>query len=441
MVGYLEDNNLLHPSHHGFRSKHSTASALIQMFDNWIEAFEDEEISAVIMLDMSAAFDVVDFDILLSKLALYGVENKTLLWISSYLRNRTQSVSIEGKLSEPLPLECGVPQGSILGPLLYLLHTNDLPEAVHEHHLHQDIHQDHHHYNLHCKSCGGLCLYADDSTVTVSNKNVEELNADIDERYKVIASYMANNKLVLNSDKTHLMVMTSAKKHNTHQDFGIFLDTGTEIILPQSEEKLLGAVVSSSLAWNKHIRDSEKSLIRILTSRINALSKVCQFTNFCTRKMVANGIVMSYLSYLMPLYWGYPNYLLNALQTLQNRAARLVTKSGWYTPSSTMLLQVGWLSVRQMIAYHSLVLMYKTKMEKKPAYMYSKICTPFNMNTRLADTNGIKGIRRFKSNIAKQSFLPRTILQWNSLPPDIRSSLTLTKFKFKLKPWVKQNFH
>ena len=126
------------------------------------------------MLDMSAAFDVVDFDILLSKLALYGVENKTLLWISSYLRNITQSVSIEGKLSEPLPLECGVPQGSILGPLPYLLHTNDLPEAVHEHHLHQDIHQDHHHYNLHCKSCGGLCLYADDSTVTISNKNVEE---------------------------------------------------------------------------------------------------------------------------------------------------------------------------------------------------------------------------------------------------------------------------
>ena len=357
MVRYLEQNNLLHPSHHGFRAKHSTASALIQMFDTWIDAFEDDEISAVILLDMSAAFDVVDHDILLDKLALYGLESGALSWISSYLRDRTQSVFIEGKLSEPLPLECGVPQGSILGPLLYLLYTNDLPEVVHEQHLQQVALQDNHHYNINCKSCGSLCLYADDSTFTLSNRDAEELKEDINQKYQVIAQYMAKNKLILNSNKTHLMVMTSAKKHSTHQNFGIVLDTGSETILPQSEEKLLGVVVSNSLTWNKHIRDSDKSLIRTLTSRINALSKVCQYTNFKTRKMVANGIVMSYLSYLMPLYGGCPDYLLNALQILQNRAARLVTKSSWYTPSSTMLLQVGWLSVRQMITYHSLVLM------------------------------------------------------------------------------------
>ena len=88
------------------------------MFDNWIEAFENDEVSAVIMLDMSAAFDVVDIDILLSKLALYGFEDSVLTWIRSYLSDRSQCVFIEGCLSEPLPLECGVPQGSILGPLL-----------------------------------------------------------------------------------------------------------------------------------------------------------------------------------------------------------------------------------------------------------------------------------------------------------------------------------
>ena len=338
MVNYLEENDLLHPSHHGFRAKHSTLSALIQMFDTWIEAFEDDEVSAVIMLDMSAAFDVVDHGILLSKLELYGFEESALSWINSYLRNRSQSVFIEGHLSDPLPVECGVPQGSILGPLLYILYTNDLPEAVHEHHLQQDHHQDQHGYNVHCHSCGGLCLYADDSTFTLSDKNVEQLNLDIDHRYKTIAQYMDKNKLILNSDKTHLMVMTSARKHQTHQNFGIYLDTGSEIISPQSEERLLGANLSSSLSWNSHIRDSKNSLISILTSRINALSKICQFTGFLTRKMIANGIVMSYLSYLIPLYGGCPDYLLTALQTLQNRAARLVTKSSWCTAFSTMLL-------------------------------------------------------------------------------------------------------
>ena len=125
MVNYLEENQLLHPSHHGFRAKHSTVSALVQMFDSWIEAFEDDEVSAVIMLDMSAAFDVVDHVILLDKLALYGFEESALSWIKCYLSGRTQSVFIEGCLSDPLSVECGVPQGSILGPLLYILYDKE----------------------------------------------------------------------------------------------------------------------------------------------------------------------------------------------------------------------------------------------------------------------------------------------------------------------------
>ena len=284
MVRYLEENNLLHPSHHGFRAKHSTSTALIQMFDSWIEAFEDDEVSAVLMLDMSAAFDVVDHQILLNKLELYGFEVSTLYWIKSYLSNRYQSVCIEGHLSDPLFVDFGVPQGSILGPLLYILYTNDLPESVHEHHL-QDEQPGGQEpiYNIQCDKCGSLCLYADDSTFTLSNKNVEQLNDDLDRKYKEIAKYMDRNKLVLNSNKTHLMIMTSSRKHANYQNFGLFLDTGSEIILPQDEEKLLGVSLSNCLSWHKHIRDSDKSLLQTLTSRVNALSKISQYTSFLKR--------------------------------------------------------------------------------------------------------------------------------------------------------------
>ena len=359
------------------------------------------------------------------------------------MENRTQCVFVEGHLSDPLDVVCGVPQGSILGPLLYLLYTNDLPESIHEHHLAAEPHQElnkQQKYNTKCQVCGRICLYADDSTFTISNTNTDELTSELNRSYRVIAEYMTNNKLILNSDKTHLMVMTSTKKHSIHQDFGIYLDTGTEIIFPQSEEKLLGALVSNCLNWNNHIRDNSKSLIAALTSRVNALSKVCEFSSFKTRKMVANGIFMSYLSYLMPLYGGCPEYLLNSLQILQNRAARLVTKSGWYTPSAVMLQQVGWLNVHQLITYHSLVLVYKTRQEKKPVYIYEKISTPFSVNTRLANTNGIRNEVKAKSNIAKQSFLPRTVAQWNRLPPEVRTVTGLEKFKSSLRQWIKLHY-
>ena len=348
---------------------------------------------------------------------------------------------IEGHLSDPLSVNFGVPQRSILGPLLYILYTNDLPESVHEHHL-QDEQPGGQEpiYNIQCDKCGSLCLYADDSTFTLSNKNVEELNNDLDRKYKEIAKYMDRDKLVLNSNKTHLMIMTSSRKHANYQNFGLFLDTGSEIILPQDEEKLLGVSLSNCLSWHKHIRDSDKSLLQTLTSRVNALSKISQYTSFLTRKMVANGIIMSYLTYLIPLYGGCPDYLISALQTLQNRAARIVTKSSWFTPSSIMLSQVGWLNVKQMIAYHSLVLIFKAKQDRKPVYLYNQISTSFHFNTRLAVTNGINNQRRINSNLGKQSFLPRTVVMWNKLPPDIRSLTSLLKFKSALKPWVKENY-
>ena len=133
-------------------------------------------------------------------------------------------------------------------------------------------------------------------------------------------------------------------------------------------------------------------------------------------------------------------YLLTALQILQNRAARHATKSSWSAASSSMLLQLGWLSVRQMIVFHSLVLIFKAKLEKKPVYLHGQISATFNVKTRLAVNNGIRETRKIKSTLGKQSFIPRTISQWNSLPWNIRSISSLVHFKTNVKSWVKENY-
>ena len=182
---------------------------------------------------------------------------------------------------------------------------------------------------------------------------------------------MACNKLVLNDDKTHLLVMAPKQLRKNHGNFGITLNTGNKIIEPSQHEKMLGCQISSDFTWNFHIRDDEFSMQRLLISRVNALKKVSFGMSFKMRKMVANSIVMARMIYIIQLWGGTSNYLLKSLQVLQNQAARTVTGLGWFTPQSVLLGQLGWLSINQLVEYHNLLLLFKVQKEKKPVYLYN----------------------------------------------------------------------
>ena len=434
VIDYFESNHLLHPSHHGFRSKHNTCTALLQMFDTWLDAMENDNLSAVIMLDLSAAFDVVDHDILIQKLQLYGVDDDALTWFRSYLTNRSQQVLIEGSLSKSLFLDAGVPQGSVLGPLLYIIFTNDLPEAVHDH-----LAEDNSMYNIHCQTCGSICSFADDSSITVSRADPAELDQVVDMKYKQVEEYMSANKLVLNSNKTHLLIMTTPYRHRNQGSFGITLNTGAEIIQPSYSEQLLGGFVSNDFKFNNHLKDNEKSLFKSLTSRVNALAKISILSPFKTRKMFANATVISKLIYLIQWWGGCSDYLINFLQILQNRAGRLVTKHGQYTPNRVVLHQCGWLSVRQLVHYHSLLLLFKVKLQAKPEYLKAVFTTEFPYRTRLATGMGIRRGDRNNYDVTKRSFVSRTTTLWNELPTSIRSANSIDQFKKNLKSWIEVN--
>ena len=184
---YLDDNNLLHPNHHAYRAGHNTTTALIQMYDGWLKAVESGQMTGACFLDMSAAFELVDHDLLLEKLSLYGLEFDSIEWIKSYLEGRSQSVMIEGCLSKLLMVSSGVPQGSILGPLLYTLFTNELPEIVKAPTLPNNQKDSNSctenqvwpAYQVEGGVDGDICCYADDTTLSISDKDSASLSANL----------------------------------------------------------------------------------------------------------------------------------------------------------------------------------------------------------------------------------------------------------------------
>ena len=277
------------------------------------------------------------------------------------------------------------------------------------------------------------------STYSQSDTNPAELKEKIDAQYRTISDYMACNKLVLNDDKTHLLVMAPKQLRKNHGNFGITLNTGNEIIEPSQHEKMLGCIISSDYTWNNHIRDDEFSMQRLIISRINALKKVSFSLSFKMRKMVANSIVMSRMIYIIQLWGGTRNYLLKSLQVLQNQAARTVTGLGWFTPQSVLLLQCGWLSITQLVEYHNLLLVFKVKNVKKPEYLYNIASRSFPYETRAARANNIVENQQTSSDITKLGFVSKSSKSWNSLPAHLKLETKQLKFKILLKTWIKEN--
>ena len=442
IIRYMTENNLLNPNHHAYRANHNTTTALIQMYDVWLQSLESGEFAGVCFLDMSAAFDIVDHSLLMKKLELYGFESNISKWIRSYLADRSQAVCIDGSLSRLLPVRQGVPQGSILGPLLYTIFTNELPEIIHDGQECSRLSDPKPwpSFNMACKSCGSLTCYADDTTYSCSSSDPDILSEKLTTKYKVIADFMVSNRLKLNDDKTHLMVMTTSKARRKMDPSNLVsITTPTEIILPSTCEKLLGCYIHQDMKWSEHLQDNEDNLMRSLSTRLGALKLLGRVASFKNRKMIADGILISKLSYLIALWGGCSSYLMKSLQIIQNKAARVVTKLDWSTPTKDLLKQCGWLSVNQLAVYHSVLMVHKVMQTKSPAYLYSMFNSQYRYRTRQCDSGIIKNMTCPHLTLSSKSFKYQSSGHYNSIPKNIRAAQSLPRFKWLVKEWIKEN--
>ena len=428
LVEYLDENKLIHPNHHGGRKGHSTTTALVQMYNTWVEQLEEGQLVGIMMIDQSAAFDLCDHELLIDKLKLLGVKEKSACWMERYLKNRSQSTLVDGYLSAPIPLPaCSVIQGGIGSGLLYLVYTNDLPDTIHSHKVNFE------NPVVHCKEDGSMVNFVDDGTVYYADKNPEVISQKLSDHYSAIEEYMNSNKLVINSDKTHLIVL-AGRGASAARRMEVQVQAGPDVIEQSVHEKLLGGVIHNSGRWNEMIRTGKNSIVNQLSARQNGMKKLTQ-ADFKTKLAVATGIIQSKIQYLLPLYGGAPDYLLGSIQVQQLKAARFVCGyKSFYWSTQKLLNTCGWLSVKQQEFYSTCLLAHKISTTSLPRNLHAALIQPHVHNTRAAAQGQIRYGAEYsgETEMTRRSFKYRAQKYYNSIPKDFKRQ-SLAIFKTKLK--------
>lgn len=321
---YFKDNDLFTNYQHAYREKYSTATALTQMTDDWLWEMENNNIIGVVLLDFSAAFDIIDHEILLKKLKSYGFVESALQFISSYLSDRRQLVYYNGCYSDSKTVKHGVPQGSCLGPILYTIFTNDLPSVL---------------------SKAGISMFADDTTVYLAAKSVSEIKTDLEREIEYLTDWVDNNKLILNVSKTMSIVIGTnhSLRAKPHLDLHI-----KDVSVKQVEEvKLLGILIDSKLSWDKHIQ-------RVVSKMGSSLSVIKRCSEYLTKQtipVVIQTLVLSHLDYCSVVWSNTSLSNIKKLQLVQNKAARVALRCGTKTNVAKMHNQLSWLWVKNRGLY------------------------------------------------------------------------------------------
>ena len=269
------------------------------------------------MSDQSAAFNLCDHQLLIEKLKLMGLQTEAASWMEIYLQGRSQSTLVDGHISsEQLLPPCSVIQGGIGSGLLYLVYKNDLPDVIHNHRVNNRKSKSH------CPEEGSMVNFVDDRTVHGADKNPVIVSQKLTEHYTKIEQYMHSNKLVINSDKTHLVVM-AGRGAIAALRMEVQVKAGPDVIDQSTSKKLIGRKIHFTGRWNEMVKNGSSSIISQLAGRLNRLKKLKQ-ADFKSKLAVVTAVIKSKIHCLLPLYGGAPDYLIKAIQLQQLKAARFV---------------------------------------------------------------------------------------------------------------------
>lgn len=347
---YLIKNNILPVHQSGFREGHSTTTALLSITDNIARALDKKLAAILIALDYSKAFDVIDHDLLVAKLKFYGCDDIALSFFKSYLWRRTQRVRINCSYSDPKNIISGVPQGSILGPLLFLLYTCDLPASVKESEVYQ---------------------FADDTQMIYyfDPDDVETASGSISGDLGSIITYSTEHNLIINSNKTKVLLFSS-ENHRPNIENNINIVISGDHLFFSENVKILGLNLDPSLRFREHIR----VILQKCYLRLRLLYANKSILNFKTRKKLADSLVLSIINYCLIVYYPYLDQMSQQrLQRIQNACCRFVCGLRKFDRVSIHIYELKWLKVSFLFKFLLLSFMYRLFKNQVPKYLLEKI--------------------------------------------------------------------
>ncbi len=420
MYSYLSVNDFLNPSQSGFRSNYSTATTVIDVQDFILTNMDEGKVTGAIFLDLKKAFDTVDtvnHSLLLNKLKKFGIRDSELNWFKSYLSCRMQSVKIGSVLSDLKPIDIGIPQGSILGPLLFIIFVNDLPDSVM------------------CKTV----MYADDTSLLINSSDPLCLQNSLNLNMCKIATWFKKNHLTLNISKTKLMLFGTPQNLSKYQNISLIYDGKT--IERVDNFKYLGIIFDSHMTWSHHI----DLILSNVSKRCGVVRRVKYYLPNCILKKLADSLVMPHFDYCSHVWSNCSLTFLSRLQILLNNLARIILSADLRTNIDSMMSSLKWLKLENRWNNHILVMLFKCLTGKAPNYLCSKFS--FTKSTHHHDTRGTSSnslvVPQFKSNSGKRLFQTRAANLWNSaIDVDTRSNyISFSLSEFKSRALVKPTVH
>lgn len=419
---YLSTNNLYPRLQSAYRKNHSTETALLKVQNDLLVAIDNGYEAVLVLLDFSAAFDLIDHKILFSRLKKrFGLCDTALAWIVSYLSHRKQFIKVGNIISNEEPIIHGVPQGSVLGPLLFILYTSEIEDIFSAHSI-------------------DAMTYADDTQFYIAlkdsnrTKSIHKLQSCIND----IRSWSTMNKLVLNDGKTEIVHIISnfARQAPTSPPD---ICCGNTVIVPKSEARTLGLTIDENLLLKSHVNNICRSAFCALSD----IGKIRKFLDLKTSAALVNALVISRLDHCNSLLAGLPQYELEKLQKVFNTAARIVTRTRPDQSITHVLKSLHWLPIEARIQFKLLVTVFKgLNTSETPVYIKNMLKPLCTTRTLRSSTKNLLTIPRSRTKTyGDRAFSVIGPTLWNKLPDYLRHEKTLTSFKSKLKTFLFKHFY